>query len=207
MDQNSIIKSYKRVSSFYDLTFGQVFRPGQKAIIKKMDCIDSDNVLEIGIGTGSSLQYYPKETKVVGIDISPDMLEVAKKRIVKDKIHNKHILLMNGERLSFPDNSFDKVVGMYVVSVTQNPQVLVEEMKRVCKNDGDIYIVNHFSTEQDNLFVKMFEKGLMPISKILGWKPYFPFDEFNAYANLDVLEMSKVNLFNYWNIIHASNNK
>ena len=207
MDQNSIIKSYKRVSSFYDLTFGQVFRPGQKAIIKKMDCIDSDNVLEIGIGTGSSLQYYPKETKVVGIDISPDMLEVAKKRIVKDKIHNKHILLMNGERLSFPDNSFDKVVGMYVVSVTQNPQVLVEEMKRVCKNDGDIYIANHFSTEQDNLFVKMFEKGLMPISKILGWKPYFPFDEFNAYANLDVLEMSKVNLFNYWNIIHASNNK
>ena len=207
MDQNSIIKSYKRVSSFYDLTFGQVFRPGQKAIIKKMDCIDSDNVLEIGIGTGSSLQYYPKETKVVGIDISPDMLEVAKKRIVKDKIHNKHILLMNGERLSFPDNSFDKVVGMYVVSVTQNPQVLVEEMKRVCKNDGDIYIVNHFSTEQDNLFVKMFEKGLMPISKILCWKPYFPFDEFNAYANLDVLEMSKVNLFNYWNIIHASNNK
>ena len=207
MDQNSIIKSYKRVSSFYDLTFGQVFRPGQKAIIKKMDCIESDNVLEIGIGTGSSLQYYPKETKVVGIDISPDMLEVAKKRIIKDKIHNKHILLMNGERLSFPDNSFDKVVGMYVVSVTQNPQVLVEEMKRVCKNDGDIYIVNHFSTEQDNLFVKMFEKGLMPISKILGWKPYFPFDEFNAYANLDVLEMSKVNLFNYWNIIHASNNK
>lgn len=207
MDQNSIIKSYKRVSSFYDLTFGQVFRPGQKAIIKKMDCVESDNVLEIGIGTGSSLQYYPKETKVVGIDISPDMLEVAKKRIVKDKIHNKHILLMNGERLSFPDNSFDKVVGMYVVSVTQNPQVLVEEMKRVCKNDGDIYIVNHFSTEQDNLFVKMFEKGLMPISKILGWKPYFPFDEFNAYANLDVLEMSKVNLFNYWNIIHASNNK
>ena len=207
MDQNSIIKSYKRVSSFYDLTFGQVFRPGQKAIIKKMDCIDSDNVLEIGIGTGSSLQYYPKETKVVGIDISPDMLEVAKKRIVKDKIDNKHILLMNGERLSFPDNSFDKVVGMYVVSVTQNPQVLVEEMKRVCKNDGDIYIVNHFSTEQDNPFVKMFEKGLMPISKILGWKPYFPFDEFNAYANLDVLEMSKVNLFNYWNIIHASNNK
>jgi len=207
LDQNSIIKSYKRVSSFYDLTFGQVFRPGQKAIIKKMDCIDTDNVLEIGIGTGSSLQYYPKETRVVGIDISPDMLDVAKKRIAKDKIRNKHILLMNGERLSFPDNSFDKVVGMYVVSVTQNPQVLVEEMKRVCKNDGDIYIVNHFSTEQDNPFVKMFEKGLMPISKILGWKPYFPFDEFNAYANLDVLEMSKVNLFNYWNIIHASNNK
>ena len=69
MDQNSIIKSYKRVSSFYDLTFGQVFRPGQKAIIKKMNCVQSDNILEIGIGTGSSLQYYHSETNVVGIDI------------------------------------------------------------------------------------------------------------------------------------------
>ena len=207
MDQNSIIKSYKRVSSFYDMTFGQVFRPGQKTLIKKMDCADTDSVLEIGIGTGSSFQYYPKNTNVVGIDISPDMLDLAKKKIRKDKAINKHILLMNGEQLSFADNTFDKVVGMYVVSVTQNPKKLIEEMKRVCKNDGDIYIVNHFSTEQDNAFVKMFEKGLMPISRVLGWKPYFPFDEFNAYANLDVLEMSKVNLFNYWNIIHASNNK
>ena len=39
---------------------------------------------------------------------------------------------------------------------------LIEEMKRVCKNDGDIYIVNHFSNESDNGLVKIFEKGLMP---------------------------------------------
>ena len=207
MDENSIIKSYKRVSKFYDATFGQVFRPGQKAIIKKMDCSSTDSVLEIGIGTGSSLQYYPHETKVVGIDISPDMLDVAKKRIVEDQSQNKHILLMNGEELTFADNTFDKVVGMYVVSVTQDPQKLIKEMKRVCKDDGDIYIVNHFSNESDNGLVKIFEKGLMPLSKLLGWKPYFPFAEFNKYANLNVQEMSKVNIFDYWNIIHATNDK
>ena len=54
---------------------------------------------------------------------------------------------------------------------------------------------------------KMFEKALMPVSKVLGWKPYFPFSEFDSYAKLDVREISKVNLFNYWNIIHATNNK
>jgi len=207
LDENSIIKSYKRVSGFYDVTFGQVFRPGQKAIIKKMNCSSKDNVLEIGIGTGSSLQYYPDKTKVVGIDLSPDMLDLAKKRIIKDSVQNKHILLMNGEELTFADNTFDKVVGMYVVSVTQDPKKLIEEMKRVCKSDGDIYIVNHFSNETDNRLVKMFEKSLMPISKLLGWKPYFPFTEFNEYADLNVQEMSKVNIFDYWNIIHATNNK
>ena len=207
MDSNSIIKSYKRVSAFYDLTFGQVFKPGQRALIEKMDCSDSDTVLEIGIGTGSSLRYYPKKTNVIGIDISPDMLNLAKKKIQKNDIPNKSISLMDGEALSFSDNSFNKVVAMYVVSVTQNPEKLISEMKRVCKPNGDIYIVNHFSSDKDNIFVKAFEKSLMPVSKLLGWKPYFPFSDFNRYAKLDVKEIRKVNLFNYWNIIHASNNK
>ena len=207
MDQNSIIKSYKRVSSFYDYTFGKVFKPGQRALIEKMSCDDSDIVLEIGIGTGASFQFYPDKTNVIGIDISPDMLDLAKEKIKNNKIENKYMSMMNGEHLSFPDNTFDKVVAMYVMSVTQNPKSLVEEMKRVCKDDGDIYIVNHFSSESDKFWVKALEKGLMPISKILGWKPYFPFSEFNNYANLNVQEVSKVNIFNYWNIIHATNNK
>jgi len=207
LDQNSIIKSYKRVSSFYDYTFGKVFKPGQRALIEKMSCDDSDIVLEIGIGTGASFQFYPDKTNVIGIDISPDMLDLAKEKIKNNKIENKYMSMMNGEHLSFPDNTFDKVVAMYVMSVTQNPKSLVEEMKRVCKDDGDIYIVNHFSSESDKFWVKALEKGLMPISKILGWKPYFPFSEFNNYANLNVQEVSKVNIFNYWNIIHATNNK
>ena len=207
MDQNSIIKSYKRVSSFYDYTFGKVFKPGQRALIEKMSCNDSDIVLEIGIGTGASFQFYPDKTNVIGIDISPDMLDLAKEKIKNNKIENKYISMMNGEHLSFPDNTFDKVAAMYVMSVTQNPKSLVEEMKRVCKDDGDIYLVNHFSSESDKFWVKALEKGLMPISKILGWKPYFPFSEFNNYANLNVQEVSKVNIFNYWNIIHATNNK
>jgi len=207
LDQNSIIKSYKRVSSFYDYTFGKVFKPGQRALIEKMSCNDSDIVLEIGIGTGASFQFYPDKTNVIGIDISPDMLDLAKEKIKNNKIENKYISIMNGEHLSFPDNTFDKVVAMYVISVTQNPKSLVDEMKRVCKDDGDIYIVNHFSSESDKFWVKALEKGLMPISKILGWKPYFPFSEFNNYANLNVQEVSKVNIFNYWNIIHATNNK
>ncbi|GIR64781.1 MAG: hypothetical protein CM15mP69_6090 [Ectothiorhodospiraceae bacterium] len=52
------------------MTFGQVFKPGQRALIEKMDCGETDTVLEIGIGTGSSFRYYPKSKNVIGIDIS-----------------------------------------------------------------------------------------------------------------------------------------
>ena len=205
MDDKSIIKSYKRVSGFYDYTFGQIFRPGQKKLVSMMECTPADKVLEIGIGTGTSYKYYPMETEVTGIDISPDMLEKAKKNIRKHKLQNKNVIMMNGEQLKFEDNSFDKVVGMYVVSVTQNPNLLIKEMKRVCKPNGDIYLVNHFSFETDSKFMKILEKGLMPVSKYLGWRPYFPFSEFNAYAKLNVQSISKVNIFDYWGIIHAIN--
>ena len=205
MDDKSIIKSYKRVSGFYDYTFGQIFRPGQKKLVSMMECTPADKVLEIGIGTGTSYKYYPMETEVTGIDISPDMLEKAKKNIRKHNLQNKNVIMMNGEQLKFEDNSFDKVVGMYVVSVTQNPNLLIKEMKRVCKPNGDIYLVNHFSFETDSKFMKILEKGLMPVSKYLGWRPYFPFSEFNAYAKLNVQSISKVNIFDYWGIIHAIN--
>ena len=205
MDDKSIIKSYKRVSGFYDYTFGQIFRPGQKKLVSMMECTPTDKVLEIGIGTGTSYKYYPMETEVTGIDISPDMLEKAKKNIRKHNLQNKNVIMMNGEQLKFEDNSFDKVVGMYVVSVTQNPNLLIKEMKRVCKPNGDIYLVNHFSFETDSKFMKILEKGLMPVSKYLGWRPYFPFSEFNAYAKLNVKSISKVNIFDYWGIIHAIN--
>lgn len=205
MDDKSIIKSYKRVSSFYDYTFGQVFRPGQRKLVSMMNCSDNDKVLEIGIGTGTSFKYYPPETFVTGIDISPDMLEKAKKNIKNLNLSKKNVLMMNGEQLKFKDDSFDKVVGMYVVSVTQNPDLLIREMKRVCKPNGDIYLVNHFSFDSDSKILKLIEKGLMPVSKYLGWRPYFPFSEFNSYAKLNVQSISKVNLFDYWGIIHAIN--
>ena len=83
MDDKSIIKSYKRVPGFYDYTFGQIFRPGQKKLVSMMECTPTDKVLEIGIGTGTSYKYYPTDTEETGIDISPDMLEKAKKNIRK----------------------------------------------------------------------------------------------------------------------------
>ncbi|GIR43066.1 MAG: hypothetical protein CM15mP53_09820 [Ectothiorhodospiraceae bacterium] len=99
MDDKSIIKSYKRVSGFYDYTFGQIFRPGQKKLVSMMECTPTDKVLEIGIGTGTSYKYYPMETEVTGIDISPDMLEKAKKNIRKHNLQNKNVIMMNGSNL------------------------------------------------------------------------------------------------------------
>ena len=61
-----------------------------------MECTPTDRVLEIGIGTGTSYKYYPPETHVTGIDISPDMLEKAKINIQKDNLKKQECF--NDER-------------------------------------------------------------------------------------------------------------
>ena len=88
---------------------------------------------------------------------------------------------MNGEQLKFKDDSFDKVVGMYVVSVTQNPDLLIKEMKRSA-NQKATYLVN-FSFDSDSKIMKLIEKGLMPVSKYLGWRPYFLFQSLVRMLN------------------------
>ena len=54
------------------------------------------------------------------------------------------LMVMDAEKMAFADDSFDKVVAMYVASVVPDPKRLVDEMRRVCKPQGQIFMVNHF---------------------------------------------------------------
>ena len=140
LDDKSIIKSYKRVSSFYDYTFGKVFKPGQKKLVSMMECTPTDKVLEIGIGTGTSYSYYPDETVVIGIDISPDMLDKARNHIESNRLKNKSVVMMNGEQHQFEDNSFDTIVTFQVIEHINNDNLFVEEIYRILRPGGKALI-------------------------------------------------------------------
>ena len=106
-----------------------------------MECTPTDKVLEIGIGTGTSYKYYPMETEVTGIDISPDMLEKAKKNIRKHNLQNKNVIMMNGEQLTFEDNSFDAITVAFGVRNFENLEKGLLEMKRVLRTNGKVIIL------------------------------------------------------------------
>jgi phosphatidylethanolamine/phosphatidyl-N-methylethanolamine N-methyltransferase len=76
---------------------------------------------------------------------------------------------MDAEVMAFPDASFDKVVAMYVVSVVPRPAKLLEELHRVCRPDGEIFIVNHFQSE--NRVVGTLERILGKVSSQIGFDP------------------------------------
>lgn len=202
MDEQSVVTAYRRWAKQYDRLFGSVFEQGRELTVEKMACQAGDRVLEVGVGTGLSLNHYPADVSVVGIDLSPHMLEYARARVngAADRIT---LQVMDAQAIEYPDDSFDKVVAMYVASVIPDPQQMIAEMKRVCRPGGDLFIVNHFS--QGHGPVASIERLVSPLSKLVGFRPSFPLDEFLTMAELDVVDKQAVNAFGYWTLIHARN--
>ncbi len=91
-------------------------------------------MLEVGVGTGLSLPAYDRHLEIVGIDLSPEMLEKARERVAAEGLDNVTGLHeMDASDLKFPDASFDTVVAMYVMTVVPDPEKVMRELSRVCR--------------------------------------------------------------------------
>ncbi len=201
MQIESVKAAYRRYARIYDGVFGPMLQPGRKALLKALSCKPGDRVLEVGVGTGLALPMYPPEVRVTGIDVSHEMLERARQRAAKRGLKNVESLLeMDAEAMSFPDASFDKVVAMYVVSVVERPARLLEELHRVCKPDGEIFLVNHVRSE--NRVIGAVEKSLARFSEALGWHPDFELTQMASDVG-QVTEVSRVAFF--WKVMRLKN--
>ncbi len=203
MDEVSIINTYKRYANNYDKIFGRVFEQGRKQVVEKMNCREGERVLEVGIGTGLAMPYYPEDTQVFGIDISPHMLAVANQHLRQACRNNVCLAIMDAQKLCFPDHFFDKVSAMYVATVVPEPRLMMNEIKRVCKPGGDIFILNHFSNT--HFLPGLVEAMLTPLQKFLGFRPRFSMQRFIDDNALEVIDTLPVNFLGYWTIIHARN--
>ena len=206
MDLTSIRAAYRRYAKIYDATFGNVFAAGRDRLLSQINRRAGQRVLEVGVGTGISLPDYRRDNKIVGIDVSPDMLAIARRRVEADGLDNVEALLeMDAEALEFPDDSFDTVVAMYVMTVVPNPDRVLAELKRVCKPGGDIYILNHFIDEEEGI-VRVVEKGLARFSTKLGWRPDVSIDSLIAAAGVELAGVQVVPPFRLFRLLKFRNN-
>jgi phosphatidylethanolamine/phosphatidyl-N-methylethanolamine N-methyltransferase len=188
----------------YDVVFGAVANPGRKQAVALANKKPAQRVLEVGVGTGLSLPLYRRDIRVVGIDVSPEMLERAREKVAEERLPNIEALIeMDAENLSFPDASFDTVIAMYVASVVPHPDRLLAEMRRVCKPEGDIIIVNHFTSDGGPL--RAVEVLINPLSKTLGWRPEFDLGPLLDAAGIEVRAVRKAHPLGLFKMIHCRN--
>jgi len=201
MQIEAVKAAYRRYAAVYDAVFGPVLQPGRKAVMQALRLRPGDRVLEVGVGTGLSLPLYPGNVKITGIDLSREMLEKARRRVERRRLVNIEALLeMDAESMTFPDASFDKIVAMYVLPVVENPQKLLKELHRVCRPDGDIFIVNH--VRSDNRLIAAFENGLARFSDTIGFRPDFELRDMVSDAD-EITELSRINFF--WRVMRLKN--
>ena len=198
--------AYRRYARYYDLVFGAIFHPGRNTAIEHLHCKNGDRILEVGVGTGLSLSLYPKEVKVTGIDLSVDMLKRAEKKVETENLSQvEGLFAMDAQRMTFPDDSFDKVVAMYVASVVPDVTQLVNEIRRVCKPGGEIVFLNHFQNK--NPLVRKGETLIQPLAKYIGFSPDFPLEDFLDKTGFQITTAIPVNFLDYWTVIVGQNQK
>lgn len=186
MDEATIRSAYRRWAPFYDNMFGWVTNEGRRHAVEMIN-ERSGRVLEVGVGTGLSLPTYRRELEIVGIDLSPDMLEKARGRVNALGLANVTGLHeMDAGELEFPDASFHTVVAMYVITVVSDPEKVMRELARVCRPGGEVLLVNHFSTEEG--MRGWLERRMAPLADKLGWHPVFDVRRVMGCSDLELIE-------------------
>lgn len=206
MDLRDTIRTYGLLSGSYDFVFGPVFHPGRKEAVRLVNERPGQRVLEVGVGTGLSLPYFRKDSRITGIDVSEEMLAKAHQRVAREGLTNIDGLhVMDAEHMSFEDNSFDAVLALYVASVVPNPARFAEEIRRVCIPGGTIVLVNHFTSE--NWALRWMERRLAHLARHIGFHADFPLDRFLQDSKLSVREIRPANLLGYWRLLRCVNEK
>jgi phosphatidylethanolamine/phosphatidyl-N-methylethanolamine N-methyltransferase len=171
IDEDVVKSAYRRWAPVYDNTFGRVSTEGRKHAVQMINR-RKGRVLEVGVGTGLSLSEYSSHLEVVGIDLSPEMLDKARERVANERLHHVSGLHeMDAGDLKFPDGSFDTVVAMFVMTVVPEPEKVMRELARIAKPAGEVILVNHFSQEEG--VRGWMERRMAPFAEIIGWRPVF----------------------------------
>jgi len=120
--------------------------------------IKGQRALEVGVGTGKNLVHYPNDVQITAIDFSPQMLDRARQKA--EKLHLQIDLQeMDIQHLEFADHAFDTVFATFVFCSVPDPVAGLRELRRVCKPDGKLLLLEH----------------MRPANPVLG----FIFDVFN----------------------------
>lgn len=141
--------AYNRIARLYDI-LDLPFEHGRYKPLRRMlfDGLGG-TLLDAGVGTGRNFPFYPEGSRMIGIDLSPAMLERARWR--REKLGTTVDLReMNVMETEFVDDSFDGIVATFLFCVldTEHQLPALQELRRICRPGGTIRILEYALSEK-----------------------------------------------------------
>lgn len=161
-------KRYNTISVIYNLMEWPVeylfFKKWRKQLWAK---VSGPEVLEIGVGTGKNIPFYPEDLQITGIDLSPKMLSRAKNMLAKHENKNVTLREMDAQNMEFEDHRFDETMATFVFCSVPDPVLGLAEARRVTKPGGKLYLLEHMLSKNKS-FASVMKKLDAPIHYLGG---------------------------------------
>jgi ubiquinone/menaquinone biosynthesis C-methylase UbiE len=145
----------------YDRTMGRwekvLFGGGREWVCSQA----RGDVLEIAVGTGRNLPHYPTDVRLTAVELSPKMLEIARKRAA-DLGREVDLRLGDAEALPVPDSSFDTVVCTFALCTIPDERQAVAEAHRVLRPGGRFVLIEHVRSPVR--VVRTVERAIEPLT-------------------------------------------
>ena len=203
LDRHAVERAYARWAPVYDLVFDKVMDAGRRAAVDAAARVGA-RILDVGVGTGLELPYFPAASTVVGVDLSEPMLRKAQERVGKQALGQiVGLSVMDAARLAVADASFDAVVAPYVLTTVPHPEETLDELLRVVRPGGEVVLVNHISADKGARAA--FERWLGRQTKYLGWRPEFPWERIGdwcaARPHVELKERRSIGVFGLFALV------
>ncbi len=140
---------YRLWAPVYDATVGHFFLPGRERAIELLGLQSGEFVLLVGAGTGADLPLLPEGVRAVGVDISPEMLHQASRKL--DALRDTLFVLGDAQKPPFATASFDAIAFSLILSVIPDGGLCLRENLRLLKPGGRVVVFDKFAPEQCSL--------------------------------------------------------
>ncbi len=145
------LRAWNRAAEHYDEKIASVDAGLMKGGREWLGVRARGRILEVAIGTGRNLPFYPEHLDVTGVDLSPAMLEIARMRATELN-RQVDLRVADAEALPFGDSAFDTVVCALSLCAIPSPAAAIAEMYRVLVPDGRLLLLDHVGSTWPPIF-------------------------------------------------------
>ena len=149
--EHETARRYTRIAKLYDLFQWPLELLHLSHLRSEVIAKAEGKILEVGVGTGKNLSYFPYTSDLIGIDFSSGMLNIARRKAAQIGLTHITLIEMDIEAMSFPDNTFDTIISTFVFCTVPHPDKGLHELYRVLKPGGKAIFLEHMKSDSKGL--------------------------------------------------------